>query len=79
MKDFTNKEAVEMMQRAIHDIEDLRRRVAQLAPKADAYDKLAIVLELLPKPSVGYGEDLVWILQKRIKELQENPVDAKSL
>lgn len=79
MSNMSNKEAIEMMQRSMHEIQDLRARVATLAPKADAYDKLAIVLELLPKPSVGYGEDLVWRFQKRIKELQEVPADAKPL
>lgn len=79
MKDFSNQEAIQMMNRSIHEIEELRRRIDVLAPKADAYDKLSIVLDLLPKPSMGYGQDLVYILKNRIKELQEVPVDAKPL
>jgi len=67
---MTNKEAVEMMQRAASEIEELRRRISQLEPKAHAYDSVAQVLRLLPQPSVGYGEDVAWMLRKRIKELQ---------
>lgn len=72
-----NPEAIDMMVRAIADIQSLRSEVARLKPKADAYDSISIILNLLPKPSQGYGEDLVWRLQKRIKELQEVPNDAK--
>lgn len=40
---------------------------------ADAYDNLVRVLRLLPQPSVGMGEDMVWILDKRIRELEPKP------
>lgn len=68
-----NREAIEMMNRCKHEIQNLRARISALEPKADAYDKLAIVLGLLPRQSVGMGEDLVWILDKRIHELQPKP------
>ena len=71
--EMSNKEAIEMMQRCSEEIRQLRRRIETLEPKAAAYDDLSTVLRLLPKPSQGYGEDLVWILQKRMEELRPKP------
>lgn len=65
---MTDNEAVEMMHRCKHEILMLRKEIDRLRPKADAYDNLAIVLNLLPRPSVAMGEDLVWTLDKRIRE-----------
>lgn len=64
-----NREAIEMMNRCKHEILSLRGTIERLKPKADAYDNLAAVLRLLPQPSVGMGEDVVWVLDKRIREL----------
>lgn len=64
------KEAIEMMTRCKQEIMSLRAQIDRLTPKADAYDKLAIVLDLLPRQSIGMGEDLVWVLDKRMRELQ---------
>lgn len=75
MKEITNAEAIEMMNRCKHEIMGLRAEIARLAPKADAYDNLVTVLGLLPKPSVGYSEDMVWLLDKRIQELQSQPAE----
>lgn len=66
---MSNKEAIDMMLRCRNEIVHLKAVIAQLQPKADAYDNIAMVLHLLPKPSQGYGEDLVWIIDKRVKEL----------
>lgn len=74
MPDITNKEAIDMMNRCIHEIKNLRARIALLEPKAAAYDDMSTIIRLLPKPAQGYGEDLVWNLNKRIKEL--TPEDA---
>lgn len=79
--EISNFEAIQMMNRCKHELMQLRQELATLRPKADAYDNLATVLRLLPQLSQGYGEDLVWILEKRIQELTpkpaEEPVDAK--
>lgn len=64
-----NAEAIEMMTRCKQEVLLLRATIARLEPKADAYDNLVRVLRLLPQPSVSMGEDLVWILDKRIREL----------
>jgi hypothetical protein len=68
---MNDKEAVEMMNRCKHEIESLRGEIGRLRPKAEAYDNLAIVLGLLPQRSVGMGEDLVWTLNKRIREIEQ--------
>jgi len=68
-----NREAIEMMNRCKHEIQSLRAIIKALEPKADAYHKLAIVLGLLPRQSVGMDEDLVWVLDKRIRELEPKP------
>ena len=69
MKAINNGEAMEMMHRCKNEIIALRREIERLAPKAAAYDNIAMVLDLLPKRGVGMSEDLVWLLDKRIKEL----------
>lgn len=71
------KEALEMMNRCKQEIMSLRAQIDRLTPKADAYDKLAIVLGLLPRQSVGMGEDLVWVLDKRMRELQPKPAPVE--
>lgn len=68
-----NKEAVEMMSRCAAEITQLRAEIDRLSPRAAAYDSISDILRLLPKPSQGYGEDLLWNLRKRIKELQPGP------
>lgn len=73
---MTDKEAIEMMARCKSEIVRLRDEIARLAPKAEAYDNIARVLDLMPKKPIGYGEDLVWALDKRIKELTKPAPEA---
>lgn len=70
---MNDKEAIQMMQRCIMEMETQRATISRLQPKADAYDNMAVILQLLPQPSQGYGEDLVWQLKKAIEELQPKP------
>jgi hypothetical protein len=67
------KEAIEMMNRCKQEIIGLRQVIDRLKPKAEAYDNLAILLGLLPRPGISMGEDMVWIIDKRIRELQAKP------
>jgi hypothetical protein len=67
--EISNQEAIEMMNRCKQEIIGMRATIDRLKPKADAYDNLVVVLGLLPRQSVGMGEDLVWIIDKRIREL----------
>lgn len=64
-----NREAIDMMLRCKNEILSLRATIDRLKPKADAYDNLATLLRLLPQPSVSMGEDLAWVIDRRIKEL----------
>jgi hypothetical protein len=73
MKEVTNAEAIQMMNRCKNEILSLRARIGQLQPKADAYDNIATVLRLLPQPSQGMGEDVVWTIDQRIRELTPPP------
>ncbi len=70
MRDMTNSEGIEMMTRCKNEIVSLRATIDRLKPKADAYDNIAIVLRLLPQPSIGMGEDVARTLDKRIAELK---------
>jgi hypothetical protein len=71
-----NPEAIEMMNRCKHEIVGLRAEVERLRPRADAYDNIASILRLLPRPSVGMSPDVVWELDKRIRELSPKPAEA---
>lgn len=72
---MNNAEAIQMMERCKHEIRDLRAAIDRLRPKAEAYDNLASVLRLLPQPSIGMSEDMVWVLDKRIRELAPQPAN----
>ena len=73
--EISNQEAIEMMNRCKREIIGMRATIDRLKPKADAYDNLVVVLGLLPRPSIGMGEDLVWIIDKRIRELTPKPAE----
>jgi hypothetical protein len=66
-----DREAIEMMRRASAEIKLLRKQIDVLMPKADAYDMIGKILNLLPAASRGYGEDVAYMLDKRIKELEK--------
>lgn len=67
--EMSNVEAIEMMNRCKNDILVLRAEIARLQPLAAAYNNIAAILRLLPQPSIGEGEDLVWVLDQRIRAL----------
>ncbi len=75
MKD---RDAIQMMQRCREEIKMLRMRVADLAPRADAYDSVKAVLGLIqPGVNQGYSEDLAWRLDKEIADLESaEPVET---
>ena len=73
---MNDKEAIDMMQRCKHEIISLRREIDHLRPRAEAYESVAQVLALLPRKSVGMGEDMVWMLDKRIRETEQLVANA---
>lgn len=64
------QEQLQMMRRAEQEIVDQRRRNAELAPKAEAYDTIRQILDMCPQRSAGMGEDVAWRLGKRIAEIE---------
>ena len=74
VKDMSNMEAIQMLQRCSEEISMLCAQRDALAPKAEAYDAIVRILSLLPTQSRGYGEDLNWVIKKRIAELQSTMV-----
>jgi len=68
-----DKEAIDMMQRCKNEIMMQRNQINALTPKAEAFEMLSQVMGYLPRKSQGYGEDLVWVLEKRIRDLQPKP------
>lgn len=72
-----NKDALEMMGRCVEEITQLRRRIDELAPKAEAYDMIRIMLLGQPEPG-SMGEDVVWQLENRIRELEKEEADLKA-
>lgn len=71
-----DREAREMMSRCAEEITSLRRQIDQLKPKAEAYESVQQILRLLPQPSQGYSEDLVWQLRKRIEKIDKDNVNT---
>lgn len=68
-RDMPGNDAAQMMSMVRNEILSLRAEIAQLAPKAHAYDQLCAVLDLLPKRSQAYGEDMARRLERAIDDL----------
>lgn len=73
-------QALEMMKRCREEIISLRKVVDNLRPKADAYDRISHVLSLLPQRSTAMSEDVVWIIDREMRNLADKkettePVD----
>ena len=69
MSEMSKPEVISMLERCREEIHQLRAEIDCLRPKADAYDSIATILRLLPRSSQCGGEDLMWIISKRIAEL----------
>lgn len=61
-------DTIQMMARCKNEIQMQRTAIAALSPKAEAYDLIKQILGLLPKQSQGYGEDMVYKLERAILE-----------
>ena len=74
---MNDKEAVDMMQRCKNEILSLRAEIGRLRPKAEAYESVAQILSLLPRRSQGMGEDVVWTLDKRVREIEQEALKPR--
>lgn len=63
-------EAIEMMRRCSEEIKSLQRQNERLAPEAEAFRVISRIIGMIPGPSQGYSEDMLWRLDKRIAELE---------
>lgn len=68
-----DKEAVQMIQRCIEELQTQRNVINRLQPQAEAYEVIRDVVRMTPKPSQGMGEDLIWQLRRKIEDLQPKP------
>ena len=71
--DMEDHEAIQMMQRCVHELRQLRKDRDALRAKAEAWDILSTVVGLIPGRGISMDEDLAWRLEKHIEELQPKP------
>lgn len=66
-------ETLNLLRRAHDEITSQRRVIAELAPKAHAYDTLAIIARLSEPTGnqQGYGEDVAWRLKQAVEQLEK--------
>lgn len=72
MQTVSAEEFIETAELSAAEIRALRAQVAELAPKAKAYDALVTVLGFVPRQSQGYGVDLAFQLERRVDELRKD-------
>ncbi len=72
--EISNQEAIEMMKRCKQEIIGMRATIDRLKPKADSLSCWAYC----PVRASAWGEDMVWMLDKRIRELEPKPGSDKS-
>lgn len=65
-------EQLQMLKRTSEEIRSLRRRIDELTPKANAYDNLSALIGMFPQRSIGMGEDLAWLIDRRASEIQSS-------
>jgi hypothetical protein len=69
---MNDKEAIEMMERCVGELQQQRAEIASLAPQAEAYQVLREVVRLAaPRHGGMMSEDLVWRLTRKIEELKK--------
>ncbi len=71
---MNKRKIIQTMQRCVDEIKMLRRANNELAPKAEAFDALQQVLDLLPRRERCVVEDMVWNLEQDIKTLETEMV-----
>lgn len=79
-KDKLIADAAKALTRSVIEIKDLRCQLSLLRPKAEAYDMLYKVLNLMPSAPQVFGDDVVWFIEKEIERLQHElmPVNCSS-
>ena len=63
-------ETISLLRQGHDEIVTLRRRLAELEPKAHAYDTLAIIARIAePIESRGFSVDIAWTLKDAVDKL----------
>ena len=77
---MNDKEAIEMMQRCLQELRSRRAQIEHLSPLADAYIALRDVIRMAgPRNGASIcGVDIIWTLEKRIRELEPKPAAASA-
>lgn len=70
-------QALEMMKRCKSELELYRDQNRMLEPRAKAFECIAQILDMM-KPSRGYREDLIYILDREIKNVMDKIEAAKT-
>ena len=64
-------EMIRVLRQAHDEIVTQRRRLAEVEPKAHAYDTLAIAMRLAePVSQQGYSIDVAWLVKEAVEKLQ---------
>lgn len=66
-------EMIDLMSRCRDEIRHLRNIIDRLSPKAEAWDRMGVVLNMIPQRTGGMSEDLAWFLDQHINALQNKP------
>jgi hypothetical protein len=69
-----DKEAIDMMERCVQELQLQRNTINVLEPRAEAYEVIHDIVRMSSRRgSMVAGEDLIWRLKKKIEELQPKP------
>jgi hypothetical protein len=67
--EITKDEFLNVARRSSEEIKALRAQIQFLAPKAQAYDSIVMILGLVPQQRQGMTEDLAFLLDRRVDAL----------
>lgn len=62
-------ELVRLLRMAHDEIITLRRQVADLEPRARAYDNIDRIIRMIPRAPQGHGEDVAWSLKQTVERI----------
>ena len=66
-----NTEVLQLIRRCTDEIKTLRKQIDYLKPKAEAYEAMLVILQLVPRGGMmGEGEDLVWLLDRKVRDIE---------
>lgn len=63
---MNDKEATKLLELSRHEIEHLRAIIRELGPKAEAWDRMGVVIGMIPQRGQSMAEDLVWRIDRHL-------------